>query len=161
MALRRINLWKNPLLLPRPFSSSSSPIPTAPPASSIDDIRRQIESLAARGAPPGSSAASRSPPEPGEGEGRNPETSLFQEMHDRIPIAPSFHHHQLDQLVVVVAPVQCVGHLSPWGGHHLVASALTVIEEVALLFMRHDVNNKDDDDMVEGVGRDGEKGRRV
>lgn len=94
MALRRINLWKNPLLLPRPFSSSSSPIPTAPPASSIDDIRRQIESLAARGAPPGSSAASRSPPEPGEGEGRNPETSLFQEMHDQIPIAPSFHHHQ-------------------------------------------------------------------
>uniref|UniRef100_A0A0E0GE76 Uncharacterized protein n=1 Tax=Oryza nivara TaxID=4536 RepID=A0A0E0GE76_ORYNI len=99
MALRRINLWKNPLLLPRPFSSSSSPIPTAPPASSIDDIRRQIESLAARGAPPGSSAASRSPPEPGEGEGRNPETSLFQEMHDQIPIAPSFHHHQLDQEV--------------------------------------------------------------
>lgn len=47
------------------------------------------------------------------------------------------------------------------GGHHLVASAPTVIEEVALLFMRHDVNDKDDDDMVEGVGRDGEKGRRV
>ncbi|XP_052141196.1 uncharacterized protein LOC127761027 [Oryza glaberrima] len=93
MALRRINLWKKPLLLfPRPFSSSSSPNPPFPPP------------------PPPPNDRDDASPKPSEGEGRNPAASLFQDLRDRLMSTPS---HLPSRRIPTAPPPRPSGNAEP------------------------------------------------